>query len=120
MGLPWYRVHPVVLNDLSHLLFIHTMHTTLVVGWTGSTAIYKLVIFDLSNSVLDPMYVCYTFHDSFRNNQFIRRLEYHRRDYNKFEYFELRRCGRCTYCVFLLVLFGSYLELGVLRSRNIL
>ena len=30
------------------------------------------------------------------------------------------RCGRGTYCVFWLVLLGSYLALGVLGSRNLL
>ncbi|MBA0619785.1 hypothetical protein Godav_005592, partial [Gossypium davidsonii] len=42
------------------------------------------------------------------NNQFIGQLEYYRRDYNKSRYLELRRCGRSTYCVFWLVLLGSY------------
>jgi photosystem II CP47 chlorophyll apoprotein len=32
MGLPWYRVHTVVLNDLGRLLSVHIMHTTLVSG----------------------------------------------------------------------------------------
>ncbi|TYG79152.1 hypothetical protein ES288_D02G118500v1 [Gossypium darwinii] len=30
MGLPWYRVHTIVLNDLGCLLFVHIMHTALV------------------------------------------------------------------------------------------
>ncbi|KAK9019547.1 hypothetical protein V6N11_054065 [Hibiscus sabdariffa] len=46
------------------------------------------------------------------------RLEYYRGDYNKSGYLELRRCGRGTYCVFWLVLLGSYLALGILGSRN--
>ncbi|KAI3905276.1 hypothetical protein MKW92_029714 [Papaver armeniacum] len=40
MGLPWYRVHTVVLNDPGRLLSVHIMHTTLVSGW----------------AVLDPMW----------------------------------------------------------------
>ncbi|KAL2925988.1 Photosystem II CP47 reaction center protein [Bienertia sinuspersici] len=49
MGLPWYRVHTVVLNDPGRLISVHIMHTALVAGWAG--------------------YLRYTFHDSFRNNQ---------------------------------------------------
>ncbi|GMQ12632.1 hypothetical protein CsSME_00054974 [Camellia sinensis var. sinensis] len=32
MGLPWYRVHTVVLNDPGRLLSVHIMHTALVAG----------------------------------------------------------------------------------------
>ncbi|MFQ6628823.1 hypothetical protein Gotur_006880, partial [Gossypium turneri] len=56
MGLPWYRVHTVVLNDLGCLLFAHIMHTALVAGWVGSMALYELVIFYPSDPVLDPMW----------------------------------------------------------------
>ncbi|MBA0568473.1 hypothetical protein Golob_005967, partial [Gossypium lobatum] len=34
-------------------------------------------------------------------------------DYNKSAYLELRRCGQSPYCVFWLLLLGSYLALGV-------
>ncbi|MBF2004378.1 MAG: hypothetical protein IGS49_02590, partial [Chlorogloeopsis fritschii C42_A2020_084] len=27
MGLPWYRVHTVVLNDPGRLISVHLMHT---------------------------------------------------------------------------------------------
>ncbi|MBA0571945.1 hypothetical protein Golob_002314 [Gossypium lobatum] len=37
------------------------------------------------------MYVRYSFHNSFRNNQFMGRLEYYKGTYNKSEYLELRR-----------------------------
>ena len=30
MGLPWYRVHTVVLNDPGRLISVHLMHTALV------------------------------------------------------------------------------------------
>jgi hypothetical protein len=30
MGLPWYRVHTVVLNDPGRLIAVHLMHTALV------------------------------------------------------------------------------------------
>ncbi|MBA0878038.1 hypothetical protein Goshw_029621 [Gossypium schwendimanii] len=55
MGLPGYRVHTVVLNDPSHLLSIHIMHTALVAGWASLMALYELAIFYPSDSVLDPM-----------------------------------------------------------------
>ena len=35
MGLPWYRVHTVVINDPGRLLAVHIMHTALVAGWGG-------------------------------------------------------------------------------------
>ncbi|KAG2252083.1 hypothetical protein Bca52824_082219 [Brassica carinata] len=56
MGLPWYRVHTVVLNDPGRLLSVHIMHTSLVAGWAGSMALYELAVFDPSNPVLDPMW----------------------------------------------------------------
>lgn len=30
MGLPWYHVYPVVLNDSVHLLYVHIMYIALV------------------------------------------------------------------------------------------
>jgi photosystem II CP47 chlorophyll apoprotein len=56
MGLPWYRVHTVVLNDPGWLISVHIMHTTLVTGWAGSMTLYELVVFDPSDPVLDPMW----------------------------------------------------------------
>ncbi|KAG6736872.1 hypothetical protein POTOM_060213 (mitochondrion) [Populus tomentosa] len=56
MGLPWYRVHTVVLNDPGRLLAVHIMHTALVAGWAGSMALYELAVFDPSDPVLDPMW----------------------------------------------------------------
>jgi|TARA_B110000902_G_scaffold254041_1_gene317480 photosystem II CP47 chlorophyll apoprotein len=56
MGLPWYRVHSVVLNDPGRLLAVHLMHTSLVSGWAGSMALYELAIFDPSDPVLNPMW----------------------------------------------------------------
>ena len=46
MGLPWYRVHTVVLNDPGRLIAVHLMHTALVAGWAGSMALYELAVFD--------------------------------------------------------------------------
>jgi len=56
MGLPWYRVHTVVLNDPGRLISVHLMHTSLVAGWAGSMALYELAIFDPSDNVLNPMW----------------------------------------------------------------
>jgi hypothetical protein len=56
MGLPWYRVHTVVLNDPGRLLAVHLMHTALVSGWAGSMALYELAIYDPSDPVLNPMW----------------------------------------------------------------
>ncbi|KAE9608485.1 putative photosystem antenna protein [Lupinus albus] len=55
MGLPWDRVHTVILNDPGRLLSVHIMHTALVAGWDGSMALYELAVFDPSDPVLDPM-----------------------------------------------------------------
>ena len=44
MGLPWYRVHTVVLNDPGRLIAVHIMHTSLVSGWAGSMAFYELAV----------------------------------------------------------------------------
>ena len=114
MGLPWYRVHAVVLNDPGRLLSVHIMHTALVAGWAGSMALYELAVFDPSDPILDPMW---------RQGMFVipfmTRLEYHRRNCNESGDLELRRCSWGTYCVFWLMLFGSYLALGLLGSRNL-
>jgi photosystem II CP47 chlorophyll apoprotein len=56
MGLPWYRVHTVVLNDPGRLISVHLMHTALVAGWAGSMALYELAIFDSSDPILNPMW----------------------------------------------------------------
>lgn len=54
MGLPWYRVHTVVLNDPGRLLSVHIMHTALVAGWAGSMALYELAVFDRSRCDVVP------------------------------------------------------------------
>jgi photosystem II CP47 chlorophyll apoprotein len=56
MGLPWYRVHTVLVNDPGRLIATHLMHTSLVAGWAGSMALYELAIFDPSDPVLNPMW----------------------------------------------------------------
>ena len=56
MGLPWYRVHTVVLNDPGRLIAVHLMHTALVAGWAGSMALYELATFDPGDAVLNPMW----------------------------------------------------------------
>jgi photosystem II CP47 chlorophyll apoprotein len=56
MGLLWYHVHTIVLNDLGHLIAIHLMHIALVFGWAGSMALYELAVFYPSDPILDPMH----------------------------------------------------------------
>jgi photosystem II CP47 chlorophyll apoprotein len=56
MGLPWYRVHTVLINDPGRLIATHLMHTALVAGWAGSMALYELAVFDPSDPVLNPMW----------------------------------------------------------------
>jgi photosystem II CP47 chlorophyll apoprotein len=56
MGLPWYRVHTVVLNDPGRLISVHLMHTALVAGWAGSMALFELSNFDPTDAVFNPMW----------------------------------------------------------------
>ncbi len=56
MGLPWYRVHTVLLNDPGRLIATHLMHTALVAGWAGSMALYETATFDPSDPVFNPMW----------------------------------------------------------------
>jgi photosystem II CP47 chlorophyll apoprotein len=56
MGLPWYRVHTVLINDPGRLIATHLMHTALISGWAGSMALYELAVFDPSDPVLNPMW----------------------------------------------------------------
>lgn len=51
MGLPWYCVHTIVLNDPSQLLSAPIMHTTLIDGWAGFMALYEFAVFDPFNIV---------------------------------------------------------------------
>ncbi|KAF9598165.1 hypothetical protein IFM89_025782 [Coptis chinensis] len=52
MGLPWYRVHTVVLNDPGRLLAVHIMHTDSRFWLGGSMALYELAVFDPSTTSL--------------------------------------------------------------------
>lgn len=56
MGLPWYRVHTVVINDPGRLIAVHLMHTALVAGWAGSMTLFEIAVFDPSDPVLNPMW----------------------------------------------------------------
>lgn len=56
MGLPWYRVHIVVLNDPGRLISVHLMHTALVAGWAGSMVVYELARFEPSDPIFNPMW----------------------------------------------------------------
>ena len=46
MDLPWYHVHTIVLNDPGRLIYVHIMHTTLVVSLADSMTLYELAVFD--------------------------------------------------------------------------
>ena len=56
MGLPWYRVHTVVLNDPGRLISVHLIHTALVAGWAGSMTFYELTVFDPTEPILNPIW----------------------------------------------------------------
>ncbi len=56
MGLPWYRVHTVVLNDPGRLLAVHLMHNALCAGFAGSMLLFELALFDPTDPVLNPMW----------------------------------------------------------------
>ncbi|WP_287129488.1 photosystem II chlorophyll-binding protein CP47 [Candidatus Cyanaurora vandensis] len=56
MGLPWYRVHTVVVNDPGRLIAVHLMHTALVAGWAGSMALYEVASYNPNDAVLNPMW----------------------------------------------------------------
>ncbi|KAM3102204.1 photosystem II chlorophyll-binding protein CP47 [Phormidesmis sp. 146-12] len=56
MGLPWYRVHTVVINDPGRLIAVHLMHTALTAGWAGSMVLYELSQFNPGDAALNPMW----------------------------------------------------------------
>ncbi len=56
IGLPWFRVHAVVLNDPGRLLAVHLMHTGLVAGWSGSMTFYELSALDPTDLTFNPMW----------------------------------------------------------------
>ena len=56
MGLPWYRVHTIVLNDPGRLISVHLIHTALVTGWAGSMTFYELASFDPVDPILNPIW----------------------------------------------------------------
>lgn len=56
MGLPWYRVHTVLINDPGRLIATHLMHTALISGWAGSMTLFELATFDPSDPILNPMW----------------------------------------------------------------
>ena len=56
MGLPWFRVHSVVINDPGRLLSVHLMHTGLVSGWAGAMTFFEVGAFDPSDITFNPMW----------------------------------------------------------------
>ena len=56
MGLLWYCVYIVVLNDLGCLIVVYLMYIVFVFGWVGLMVFYELVVFDFLDSVLNLMW----------------------------------------------------------------
>ena len=54
--LPWFRVHIILLNDPGRLISTHLMHTGLVSGWAGVTALYELIVLDPTDLVFNPVW----------------------------------------------------------------
>lgn len=52
LGLPWFRVHVVILNDPGRLISVHIMHTAIVSRWAASMTLYELITIDPT----DPVY----------------------------------------------------------------
>lgn len=44
MGLLWYCVYTIVLNDFHSLIAIHKMHIALIASWAGSMALCELAL----------------------------------------------------------------------------
>jgi hypothetical protein len=121
MGLPWYRVHTVVLNDPGRLISVHLMHTALVAGWAGSMALFELATFDPSDPVLNPMWrqgmFVLPFMARLGRDPILGRLECHGRSGRRPWLLELRR-GRCgPHRLVGPAVFGRLLALGFLGLR---
>lgn len=56
MGLFWYCVYMVVLNDFGCLIVVYLMYIVLVFGWVGFMVLYELVVFDFFDFVFDLMW----------------------------------------------------------------
>lgn len=56
MGLFWYCVYIVVLNDLGCFFVVYLMYSVLVFGWVGLMVFYELVVFDFFDLVLNLMW----------------------------------------------------------------
>ena len=62
-GIPWFRIHVVLLNDPGRLLSVHIHHTSLVSGWAGAMALYEQMIVDFTDPIFNPYWRqgCYVF-----------------------------------------------------------
>ena len=72
MGLTWFRVHAVVLNDPGRLIAVHLMHTALIAGRApegGSNHLRPLGP-DLQSDVA-PRHVCTAIHVKARRNHLL-------------------------------------------------
>lgn len=54
--IPWYRVHIVVLNDVSRLISVHLVHTSLISGWSCLMTLYELVVLDSTDPTYNPIW----------------------------------------------------------------
>ena len=39
-GIPWFRVHGIILNDPGRLISVHLTHTAVIAGWAGSSELH--------------------------------------------------------------------------------
>jgi hypothetical protein len=111
MGLPWYRVHTVVLND-PRLISVHNAHCSCFwLGWFNG--FYELAIFDPSDPVLNPMWRQGMFvlpYDSFRylNLGVVGQLAVNLRQTQEFGVMKVLQLHTLDYQVYcLLLLFGT-------------
>ena len=45
-GIPWFRVHGIILNDPGRLISVHLTHTAVIAGWAGSSVLFESVMTD--------------------------------------------------------------------------
>lgn len=55
-GVPWFRVHVVILNDLGRLSDSHTQHSWVVSGWSGVMLLYECAVVETSDPVYNPFW----------------------------------------------------------------
>ena len=53
-GIPWFRVHGIILNDPGRLISVHLTHTAVIAGWAGSSVLFESVMTDDSDEMFNP------------------------------------------------------------------